>query len=185
MTAQRTAVGRGAARTPVRGLTVLYDANCPLCAFVRAWMGRQRALVPLTFVPAGSPAAVERFPTLDPAATLSEVTVVGDAGQVYTGQAAWEVCLWALAEHRPMAHRLTTSGGAAFAKGAVLAAAKYRRSQRKLPDPPPPRQPAGSWGGGPYISADGWSYDPARDWVLRQPPPPQDPDCGGSCPAPS
>ena len=81
--------GRGAARVPVRRLTVLYDAECSLCAFVRDWLVRQPQLVPLELVPAASEAARARFPGLDHGSTLEEITVVGDAGQVYRGAAAW------------------------------------------------------------------------------------------------
>ncbi|WP_228447657.1 thiol-disulfide oxidoreductase DCC family protein [Streptomyces paludis] len=107
-------------------MTVLYDANCPLCAHVREWLGRQPQLVPLDFVPAASPEARRRYPDLDHAATLKEITVIGDGGQVYRATAAWIVCLWALAEHRPRAHWLATPAGAPFARVSVLAAAKYR-----------------------------------------------------------
>ncbi|WP_078951011.1 DCC1-like thiol-disulfide oxidoreductase family protein [Streptomyces griseus] len=114
------------AAAPVRRLTVLYDARCPLCVHLRGWLQRQRQLVPLDFVPAGSAEAVRRFPELDHAATLREITVVGDLGQVYRETAAWIVCLWALAEYRSRAHWLTTPAGRPFARGTVLAAARYR-----------------------------------------------------------
>ncbi|MFD6529158.1 thiol-disulfide oxidoreductase DCC family protein [Streptomyces sp. NPDC060184] len=113
-------------RTPVHRLTVLYDAQCSLCVHVRHWLRGQRQLVPLELVPAASEEARRRFPGLDHAATLEEVTVVADRGQVYRGTAAWIVCLWALAEHRPKAHWLSTPAGRPFARAAVLAAAKYR-----------------------------------------------------------
>ncbi|MGG2463649.1 thiol-disulfide oxidoreductase DCC family protein [Streptomyces sp. RGM 3693] len=122
---------RGAASAPVRRLTVLYDAHCPLCAFVRDWLVRQHQLVPLDLVPAGTPEARQRLPELDHASTLEEITVVGDGGQVYRGAAAWVVCLWALAKYRPLAHRLSTRSGLRFARGAVLAAAQYRETHRR------------------------------------------------------
>ncbi|WP_267243026.1 thiol-disulfide oxidoreductase DCC family protein [Streptomyces sp. PR69] len=122
-----TAVGTTAVgTTAVRRLTVLYDAQCPLCVHLRHWLLRQRQLVPLDLVPAASEEAVRRFPRLDHRGTLDEITVVGDAGQVYRGAAAWVVCLWALAEYRPRAHWLATPAGAPFARAAVVAAAKYR-----------------------------------------------------------
>ncbi|MEU1483302.1 DCC1-like thiol-disulfide oxidoreductase family protein [Streptomyces sp. NPDC005752] len=105
---------------------MLYDDGCPLCVHLRHWLRKQRQLVPLDLVPAGGREARDRFPTLDHAATLEEITVVGDRGQVYRGTAAWIVCLWALAEHRPRAHWLTTPLGRPFARATVLAAAKYR-----------------------------------------------------------
>lgn len=149
------AVGdRDAARVPVRGLTVLYDAQCSVCTHVRDWLLRQPKLVPLELVAAGSAEARERYPALDPRSTLADVTVVGDAGQVYRGAAAWVVVLWALREHRPLAHRLSTPAGAALAKGAVLAAAKWRGAR---------------WGGEAYRRTDGWSYDPRRGWTYSAP----------------
>ena len=57
--------GKGA----VRGLTVLYDAECGLCAFLRDWLVRQPQLVPLELVPAGSVEARRRFPGRDHRAT--------------------------------------------------------------------------------------------------------------------
>jgi predicted DCC family thiol-disulfide oxidoreductase YuxK len=170
-TVTRTATGAGpdrdAPRVPVRGLTVLNDARCSLCTFLRDWLVKQRQLVPLRLVPAGSAEALGRFPGLDHRATLDEITVVGDAGQVYRGSAAWIVCLWALREHRPLAHRLSTPAGARLARGAMLAAAKWRQTQQA--------RPAG-WGGGAYYNGDGWAYDPRSGWVYTPP------GCdGGTC----
>ncbi|MFJ5776802.1 thiol-disulfide oxidoreductase DCC family protein [Streptomyces sp. NPDC093094] len=178
MSADAEAPGKGAradeatrhrdpSRVPVRRLTVLYDAECALCAHVRDWLGRQRQLVPLELVPAGSDEARARFPGLDHAATLDDITAVGDAGQIYRGAAAWVVVLWALREHRPLAHRLSTPAGMRLARGAALAAARWRDGQ---------------WGrsqeGEPvYRRADGWSYDPTRGWSHSPP------GCeGGTCP---
>ncbi|MFE7211656.1 thiol-disulfide oxidoreductase DCC family protein [Streptomyces sp. NPDC057611] len=164
MSAVPAAAGRdrdASARVPVRGLTVLYDAECALCSFVRDWLAGQPQLVPLELLPAGSEQAGRSFPGLDHGATLDEVTVVGDSGQVYRGAAAWIVVLWALREHRPLAHRLSTPAGARLARGAVLAAAKWR---------------GGRWGGGAYRRGDGWSYDPRHGWTYDPP------GCdGGAC----
>lgn len=154
------APGRGAARVPVRRLTVLYDAECGLCTFLKGWLARQRQLVPLELIPAGSERARARFPELDHGRTLAEVTVVGDGGQVYQGQAAWIVVLWALAEHRATAHRLCTRAGAGLARSAVLAAAKWRGSRQQ-------RGAGGArpgWGGGSYRRGDGWTYHPQLGW---------------------
>ncbi|MFE5969080.1 thiol-disulfide oxidoreductase DCC family protein [Streptomyces sp. NPDC056463] len=114
--------------TPVHRLTVLYDADCPLCVHLRHWLLRQRRLVPLDLVPAASQEARRRFPGLDHESTLREITVIGDRGQVYRSTSAWIVCLWALAEHRPKAHWLATPAGQPFARATVLAAAKWREA---------------------------------------------------------
>lgn len=114
--------------TPVGHLTVLYDADCPLCVHLRHWLLRQRQLVRLDLVPAGSRQARQLFPDLDHASTLREITVVGDRGQVYREASAWIVCLWALADHRAKAHWLATPAGQPFARATVLAAAKWREA---------------------------------------------------------
>lgn len=145
---------------------------------MRGWLVRQSQLVPLEMVPAGSGQARALFPGLDHAATLDDITVVGDSGQVYRGAGAWVVVLWALREYRPLAHRFTTPAGARLAKGAVLAAAKWRGSQWGT---------AGS-GRRVYRRPDGWSYDPRFGWVHHPPgsplsnPPGAPPGCGsGTC----
>ncbi|MCJ1677695.1 DUF393 domain-containing protein [Streptomyces sp. APSN-46.1] len=115
---------------PVRHLTVLYDANCPLCVHIRHWLLGQRWLVPLRLVPAGSYEARQRFPVLDHAATLRQITVVGDTGQVWTGTDAFIVCLWALAEHRPRANWLATPAGRPFARAAMHTASAWRAAVR-------------------------------------------------------
>lgn len=180
------AAGRAVGGVPVRGLTVLYDAQCSLCTFLRDWLVKQPKLVPLELVPAGSDAARRRHPGLDHAATLDEITVVGDAGQVYRGGAAWIVTLWALREHRGLAHRLSTPAGTRLAKAAVLAAAKWRGAQwggaRQEGAQWGGPQWSGSqwggsqWGGRAYRRGDGWSYDPSGGWTYSPP------DCdSGSC----
>ena len=88
-------------------LTVLYDARCELCRRVRAWLEVQPAYVRLEFVAAGSGEARRRFPGLDHAASLEELTVVSDAGDVYAGAHGWLMCLWALRDYRAWALRLS------------------------------------------------------------------------------
>ncbi|MER6913826.1 DCC1-like thiol-disulfide oxidoreductase family protein [Streptomyces sp. NPDC000594] len=120
------ATGALTERTPVGGLTVLYDAQCPLCVHLRHWLQRQHQLVPLRMVPAASEEAQRLFPGLDHHGTLREVTVIGDRGQIYRGQSAWIVCLWALSDHRSRAIWLATPAGRPFVRVTMLAAAKYR-----------------------------------------------------------
>ncbi|WP_330332144.1 DUF393 domain-containing protein [Streptomyces sp. NBC_00536] len=111
---------------PVHKLVVLYDAQCALCVHIRTWLLSQPCLVPIALIPAGSEGARYRFPRLDHAATLREITVIGDRGQVWTGTDAFIVALWALAEHRPKANWLATAAGRPFARATMLAAAAWR-----------------------------------------------------------
>jgi len=112
---------------PVPGrLTVLYDGGCPLCRAARRWLAGRVQLVPLDFVEAGSAAAAHRFPGLDHAGTLAEVTVVADTGAVYSGDAAWLICLWALDGYRALALRLAQPRLRPLARRVVRAAATIR-----------------------------------------------------------
>ncbi|MFD4241176.1 thiol-disulfide oxidoreductase DCC family protein [Streptomyces sp. NPDC058525] len=126
----------------VRHLTVLYDANCPLCVHIRHWLLAQRWLVPLRLVPAASFEARRRFPGLDHESTLREITVIGDSGQVWTGTDAFIVCLWALVEHRPKANWLATPAGRPFARAAMHTASKWRAAVRTEGHPQGAQDPA-------------------------------------------
>ena len=56
-------------------LTVLYDERCPMCRRFQQWLANQPLLVPTDFVAAGSALARDRYPALDHARTLEEITV--------------------------------------------------------------------------------------------------------------
>ena len=104
---QRRSVGvAGSAPLRPTSLTVLYDAGCPVCRRARRWVERQRQLLPVRFVTAGSPAARRRFPAMDEGGTLTDVTVITDKGAVLRGDQAWIAVLWAVARTRPTALRL-------------------------------------------------------------------------------
>ncbi|MFC1409468.1 thiol-disulfide oxidoreductase DCC family protein [Streptacidiphilus sp. N1-12] len=180
---------RGPSDAPVRRLTVLYDQGCPLCRHVRGWLERQRKLVPLDFVPAGSPQARQCYPALDHDRTLREITVIGDSGQVYEGAAAWVVCLWALHAYRPMSHRFATPSGAQLARGMVLTAAKWRAGSQAPGRPTAPGR-AGRTGGSPAepsAAAGPWSWngkqwEPSSQRVLPVPTRPPQPAAQGPAP---
>jgi predicted DCC family thiol-disulfide oxidoreductase YuxK len=90
----------------MRSLTVLYDASCGLCRTVRRWLAQEPQFVELRFVPAGSDEARRQFPDIDHAATLRDVTVISDGGEVFLGPGAWLICLWALRDYREWSQRL-------------------------------------------------------------------------------
>lgn len=136
-------------------LYVLYDAGCPLCSRFRDWLVGQPHRVPVTAVAAGSPAAYRLLPGLDHDATLREVTVVGDAGEVWTGARAWVVCLWATASHRGLAERLATPAGLPVAKAMAYAAAGLRGALAPAPAP--------TGGGGYPDRCERGCADPVRE----------------------
>ncbi|WP_250001878.1 thiol-disulfide oxidoreductase DCC family protein [Actinoplanes sp. M2I2] len=124
--------GGGRARTGERieRFTVLYDAGCPICRAARRWLEGRAQLVPLEFVPSGSEQARGRFPGLDHQATLRDVTVIGDDGSVYVGDGAWVACLWALADYRGMAERISSPALLPTARRFIAAASAVRNRTR-------------------------------------------------------
>ena len=75
-------------------LTVFYDARCGLCCAVRDWLSGQRQLVPLECRP-------------KPEGT-DDLVVHADTGEVWEGDSAWLVILWALAKYRSTSYRLAS-----------------------------------------------------------------------------
>lgn len=94
----------------MRELTVLYDESCGLCRRARSWLERQRQFVRLDFVAAGSEEARSRYPDLDHEASLVDLTVVADSGEIYLGPKAWILCLWALEGYRQTALTMRSPG---------------------------------------------------------------------------
>jgi predicted DCC family thiol-disulfide oxidoreductase YuxK len=123
------------------GLTVLYDATCPVCRRARRFVERQPTYVPVSFLAAGGFAARRRFPTLDPASTRRTITVVADDGAVYRGDAAWIAVLWAVASTRKLANDVAV-GRRRFLFGSVKGAAEWvRRLTTREIDPGGPLPP--------------------------------------------
>ena len=75
-------------------LTLFYDDRCGLCCAMRDWIGRQPQLVPVDCEP--KPDAQE------------DLVVVADSGEMWSGDSAWLMVLWALAEYRHWAYRLAS-----------------------------------------------------------------------------
>jgi predicted DCC family thiol-disulfide oxidoreductase YuxK len=74
-------------------LTVWYDARCGLCRALRDWIRHQPQLV-----------AVECRPRRD---ATDDLVVQADSGEVWSGDSAWLIVLWALAGYRQWACRLS------------------------------------------------------------------------------
>ena len=100
----------------MRGLVVLYDAHCGFCVRCRKWLEHEPKYLPMTFLPAGSPPARARFPTLYQDDVREELVVIDDEGGVYRGTDAWIICLYALQDHRDWSVRLARPGLRPFAR---------------------------------------------------------------------
>jgi predicted DCC family thiol-disulfide oxidoreductase YuxK len=107
-------------------LTVLYDPGCSLCQWATRWLISKPKLVDMNFVPAASDLARSMYPYLDHEATLGDVTVIDNAGNVYTNEKAWVVCLWCLVDYRASAERLSTPRMLPMTKRFVRLVSKYR-----------------------------------------------------------
>jgi predicted DCC family thiol-disulfide oxidoreductase YuxK len=89
---------------PLTSITILYDAACGLCTRAKDWIRQQEPLVGVRFVAMGSEEARRRFGRLP----AGELAVVANTGEVWLGNHAWIVCLWALRGYRDLAVRLTS-----------------------------------------------------------------------------
>jgi predicted DCC family thiol-disulfide oxidoreductase YuxK len=107
---------------------VVYDAGCGLCTRLREWIVQQEALVRVEFVPGGSPDALQRFGPLPP----GELAVIGYTGEVWLGDRAWIVCLWALREYRDLAVRLSSPLLLTLAREAFSIVSKNRKALSDL-----------------------------------------------------
>jgi predicted DCC family thiol-disulfide oxidoreductase YuxK len=106
----------------IHTLTVIYDPRCGLCTQIKAWLVRQPAYVALRLLAAGSAEARERFPMIP----VGDLAVVSDSGQVWRGDNAWIVCLWALCEYREWAARLASPVLRPLARQAFAAVSQHR-----------------------------------------------------------
>jgi predicted DCC family thiol-disulfide oxidoreductase YuxK len=106
----------------MQALTVLYDGRCGLCRDIKRWLEREPAYVPLVLLPAGSAEALARFPGV----AAGELAVISDTGQVWLGDRAFLLCLWALKEYRSWAMRLATPALLPLARQAFAALSSGR-----------------------------------------------------------
>ena len=90
----------------MKTLYVLYDARCDFCRRCRGWLCQQPAFVRLAFIPLQSPEVTIRFPGIEAFHPDERLVVISDAGEVWQGEGAWIMCLWALREFREWSLRL-------------------------------------------------------------------------------
>ena len=91
----------------MKTLYVLYDGKCAFCRRCRGWLAQQPAFVLLAFIPLQSPEVTTRFPGIERFHPDERLVVISDAGEIWQGDGAWIMCLWALREFREWSQRLT------------------------------------------------------------------------------
>lgn len=77
----------------MKRLTVYYDGRCGLCTRLVSWLRDQRQLVRLECQPKGPDSG-------------DDLVVAADTGEVWSGDAAWLMVLWALDDYRDWSYRL-------------------------------------------------------------------------------
>ena len=108
----------------MKTLYVMYDSHCGLCTEVRNWLRAQPAYLDLRVMASDSDEARRLFPSLP----NDELAAVSDEGQVWLGDRAFIVCLWALREFRGWARRLASPILRPMARQAFAAVSQNRHS---------------------------------------------------------
>jgi predicted DCC family thiol-disulfide oxidoreductase YuxK len=98
----------------VRKLLVLYDGECRICRFARAWLERQPQFTRLEFAPSQTGALGLGGPERP-----LELIVVAPGGAVFRGPKAWLMILWALERYRAWATTLARPGMWRYARGFI------------------------------------------------------------------
>ena len=112
----------------MNALFVMYDAHCGLCSEVRDWLQSQPTHLPLKVLASDSDEAQRKFPGLP----RGELAVVSDQGDVWLGDHAFIVCLWALCTYRDWALRLASPLLRPVARQAFEAISRNRRNVSML-----------------------------------------------------
>ena len=112
----------------MKTLYVMYDARCGLCTEVQSWLKSQQAFMDLQVMASNSDEARRKFPSLP----TGELAVVSDKGEVWLGNNAFIICLWALRDYRGWARRLAAPILRPLARQAFEAVSRNRRSVSTL-----------------------------------------------------
>ena len=94
-------------------LTVYFDARCGLCVTMVSWLAGQRQLIPLLCTPKNESA--------------DDLVVCADTGEMWSGDAAWLMVIWALDEYRGWSYRLASPELLPFARQAFATLSANRR----------------------------------------------------------
>lgn len=111
-------------------LYVLYDQSCGMCCAAVERLRSEPAYLVLRFVPRTSPMAIERFGEFIDANRPDEIVAVADSGEVYQGEAAWIMVLYALRRYRALSMTLAAPVWRPWVKRAIsiISARRHRLS---------------------------------------------------------
>jgi predicted DCC family thiol-disulfide oxidoreductase YuxK len=112
----------------VQTLYVIVDGRCGLCTHLSAWLREQPAYVDLQPISSESEEAKTRFSALP----AGELALVSDTGDVWLGDNAFLMCLWALRRYRSWANRLASPVLRPLARQAFAELSRSRHGISKL-----------------------------------------------------
>ncbi|MFT5465953.1 MAG: putative DCC family thiol-disulfide oxidoreductase YuxK [Verrucomicrobiales bacterium] len=90
----------------MKTLHVFFDHECGMCSRFRRWLERQPKFVEIRFTSYHDPEAKRICPVLDELHPEDKLVVMADTGEVYQGETAWIMCLWALENYRGLSMTL-------------------------------------------------------------------------------
>ncbi|MFN0107154.1 MAG: hypothetical protein ACKV2U_34280 [Bryobacteraceae bacterium] len=96
----------------MKRLRLYYDERCGLCTALVGWLAKQRQLVPIECAPK------------PPGQT--DLAILSDTGEVWTGDSAWLIVLWALDDFRDWSYRLARPELLPLARQAFATLSKNR-----------------------------------------------------------
>jgi predicted DCC family thiol-disulfide oxidoreductase YuxK len=109
-------------------LYVIVDGRCGLCTGIGNWLNSQPTYVQLRTLSSESAEAKTKFANLP----AGELAVVSSAGDVWLGDNAFLMCLWALQSYRGLARRLATPLLRPLARQAFAELSRNRHALSKL-----------------------------------------------------
>src|SRR5262245_15746266 len=86
-------------------LAVFYDSRCGLCTILKNWIQHQQPLLKLRLIARDSEQARRMIGS---AADSDDLVILANTGELWRGNHAWLMVLWALKEYRSFSHRLAS-----------------------------------------------------------------------------
>jgi predicted DCC family thiol-disulfide oxidoreductase YuxK len=114
----------------MKKLFVLYDASCGLCIRAAAWLERQPSYFPIIPLARGYDNARSLFPNLT--VNDDELIAISNTGDVYRGDCAYLICLYALKRYRVWSFRLAAPCVRHIARTAIRALSEHRKDISRL-----------------------------------------------------
>jgi len=94
----------------MKSLTVIYDPECGLCRLAKRWLTDQPRYLSMNFMQRNWVHDLQPDLAASLGAGGDDLVVVSDTGEIWRGDTAFIMCLWATRRHRRLAVRLVRPG---------------------------------------------------------------------------